>query len=52
MLWITMEVAEGNYTATSFIAEFVSQFGGTAETIAITFNKITGKLTTTKTGHV
>jgi hypothetical protein len=22
----TMEVAEGNYTATSFIAEFVSQF--------------------------
>jgi hypothetical protein len=45
MLWITMEVAEGNYTATSFIAEFVSQFvaGGHGETIAITFKQNHGQ---------
>lgn len=46
----TLTVPEGNYSAITFISEFVSQFnsGGHNHTISISFNKTTGKLTTTK----
>jgi hypothetical protein len=46
MLWITRWRWRRATTATSFIAEFVESIrgGGHGETIAITFNKITGKL--------
>lgn len=46
----TLTVPEGNYSAITFISEFVSQFnsGGHNHTISVSFNKITGKLTTTK----
>lgn len=47
----SMTLTEGNYNATTFIAEFVSKFnsGGHSHTISMSFNKTTGKLTTTKT---
>jgi hypothetical protein len=50
----SMTLTEGNYTATTFIAEFVSQFstGGHGHTVSMSFNKTTGKLTTTKTAGV
>ena len=43
-------VQEGNYNATSFITEIVSQFNSDTHghSINMTFNKITGKLTITK----
>lgn len=50
----SLTLNEGNYNTTTFIAEFVSQFnaGGHGHTISMSFNKTTGKLTTTKTGGV
>ena len=48
----TLTVPEGNYNATSFITAFLAQFnaGGHAHTISMAFNKLTGKITTTKVG--
>lgn len=47
----TLTIPEGNYNATSFIAQFVSLYnsGGHGNNISISFSKITGKLTTTRT---
>lgn len=47
----SLTISEGNYTATSFIAQFVSLYnsGGHGNNISISFSKITGKLTTTRT---
>lgn len=47
----TLIVSEGNYNAISFMNAFTSQFNADTHghTISISFNKITGKLTITKT---
>lgn len=47
-----LTIPEGNYNATNFITEFQTQFnnGGHTHTIVLTFSKITGKLTFTKSG--
>jgi hypothetical protein len=46
----SISLDEGNYNATNFITEFVSKFnaGLHGHTISMSFNKISGKLTTTK----
>lgn len=48
----TITIPEGNYNATNFISQFIYLYnsGGHGNTISMSFNKITGKLTTTRTG--
>lgn len=50
----TLFVPESNYNYTTFITAFVAQFnaGGHSHTISMSFNKLTGKLTTTKVSGV